>query len=304
MAAVPTRQQYFERWSVLHGGFDPSGSPLVGGWLRVVYLCARPFAALRVPPDLVTMLGLAASGLGVWLAWLGGRWVLLAVLLVVVSGLLDGLDGAVAVLTDRATRWGHVLDSLVDRCSDGLYLVALWLVGAPAGVCVAGGAAALLLEYARARAGAGGMSEVGVVTVAERPDAGRHHGGLPARVPASTSRTRRAGRRRSVGLARGLRRSGSCSSSSSSDVASPQIPRADRWAPTSTSPCSVGAAVVLVGVLAVRVSARLGLPGLLLYLGLGLAPRRGRRRASGSTTPPSPRDLGLVPSSSSSPRAA
>lgn len=169
MAAVPTRQQYFERWSVLHGGFDPSGSPLVGGWLRVVYLCARPFAALRVPPDLVTMLGLAASGLGVWLAWLGGRWVLLAVLLVVVSGLLDGLDGAVAVLTDRATRWGQVLDSLVDRCCDGLYLVALWLVGAPAGVCVAGGAAALLLEYARARAGAGGMSEVGVVTVAERP---------------------------------------------------------------------------------------------------------------------------------------
>jgi potassium/hydrogen antiporter len=32
----------------------------------------------------------------------------------------------------------------------------------------------------------------------------------------------------------------------------------------------LGAAVVLVGVLAVRVSARLGLPGLLLYLGLGL----------------------------------
>ena len=64
---------------------------------------------------------------------------LLAVVLVVVSGLLDGLDGAVAVLTDRATRWGHVLDSLVDRCSDGLYLVALWLVGAPAGVCVAAG---------------------------------------------------------------------------------------------------------------------------------------------------------------------
>ncbi len=32
----------------------------------------------------------------------------------------------------------------------------------------------------------------------------------------------------------------------------------------------IGAAVVLVGVLAVRVSARLGLPGLLIYLGLGL----------------------------------
>lgn len=169
MAAVPTRQEYFERWSDLHGGYDPTGSPLVGGWLRVVYVCARPFAALRVPPDVVTFLGAAVSGVVVWLAALGGRWVLLAVVLVVVSGLLDGLDGAVAVLTDRVTRWGHVLDSLADRCSDGLYLVALWLVGAPAGVCVAGGAAAVLLEYTRARAGAGGMSEVGVVTVAERP---------------------------------------------------------------------------------------------------------------------------------------
>lgn len=141
----------------------------MAGWLRVVYVGARPFAALRVPPDAVTLLGAAVSGAVAWVAGLGGPWVLLAVALVVASGLLDGLDGAVAVLTDRVTRWGHVLDSFADRCSDGLYLVALWLVGAPAGVCVAGGAAAMLLEYTRARAGAGGMSEVGVITVAERP---------------------------------------------------------------------------------------------------------------------------------------
>ncbi|HYN75804.1 MAG TPA: CDP-alcohol phosphatidyltransferase family protein [Candidatus Limnocylindria bacterium] len=169
MTPVPTRAAYLARWSDLHGGYDPRGAPLVHGWLSVVYVCARPFAALRVPPDLMTMLGLVVSGLVVWLAALGGRWVLGAVVLVVISGLVDGLDGAVAVLTDRVTRWGHVLDSAVDRCSDALYLVALWLVGAPAGVCVAAGAVSGLLEDTRARAGAGGMSEVGVVTVAERP---------------------------------------------------------------------------------------------------------------------------------------
>jgi CDP-diacylglycerol--glycerol-3-phosphate 3-phosphatidyltransferase len=86
-----------------------------------------------------------------------------------VSGLVDNMDGAVAVLTGRATRWGHLLDSVVDRVSDLLYLVALAVAGAPVPVCAAGGALMFLQEYARARAAAGGMAEVGVVTVWERP---------------------------------------------------------------------------------------------------------------------------------------
>lgn len=168
-STVPTRAVYLDRWAELHGGYDPRRGRLVHGWLTLVYACARPLAAVRVPPDLITLAGLALAGVVAWLAALGGRWVLGAVLLVVLSGLVDNLDGAVAVLTERTTAWGYVLDSVVDRCADLLYLLALWLVGAPTGVCVAGGVAMFLLEYTRARAGAGGMSEVGVVTIAERP---------------------------------------------------------------------------------------------------------------------------------------
>ena len=73
------------------------------------------------------------------------------------------------MLTGRATAFGAVLDSVADRCSDLLYLVALWAVGAPVGVCVLGGVLMMLLEYTRARAAAGGMTEIGVVTVWERP---------------------------------------------------------------------------------------------------------------------------------------
>jgi CDP-diacylglycerol--glycerol-3-phosphate 3-phosphatidyltransferase len=109
------------------------------------------------------------SGGAAALAAAGGRWAVAAAAVVVVSALLDSLDGAVALLTGRATAWGSVLDSVVDRVSDGLYLVALWLVGAPPGLCVAAGALTLLQEYARARAAAGGMREIGVVTVWERP---------------------------------------------------------------------------------------------------------------------------------------
>jgi len=105
----------------------------------------------------------------VWLCWLGDRWVLLAAVVVGASGVLDSVDGAVAVLTDRVTTWGAVLDSVVDRVSDVLYLVALWLVGAPAWACVTAGVLVFTLEYTRARATAVGLSDVGIVTVGERP---------------------------------------------------------------------------------------------------------------------------------------
>ena len=174
MSALPDRAAYFERWSALHGGVDLL-SPLVRGWLTLTYAVAAPVARRRVSPDALTLLGLVFALLVVPLAWAGGRWPLLAVALVVVSGLVDSLDGAVAVLTDRATRWGAVLDSVADRCSDIAYVVALLALGGfgDRGVVIAaaGAAAALVLlqEYARARATASGMSDVGIVTVSERP---------------------------------------------------------------------------------------------------------------------------------------
>ncbi len=164
------REAYFAGWASLHGGYDPRSNALVRVWLTWTYALAKPLAATRVPPDLVTVLGLAVSGAAATLASGGEDWWLLAAgLVVVAAGLVDNLDGAVAVLTDRATRWGAVLDSVVDRCSDLLFLSALWLAGAEPWVCVAAAALMLLQEYARARAGASGMSEVGVVTVWERP---------------------------------------------------------------------------------------------------------------------------------------
>lgn len=169
VATVPDRATYLAAWSALHGGLDASRTTLLRGWLTVVYWLARPLARAGVGPMLLTGWGVVAGAFAVGLADLGGRWALAAALVVVVSGVLDGLDGAVAVLTDRATRLGFVLDSVADRLVDGLYLVALWRLGAPAGACVAAGAAVGLLEYTRARAVAAGMREIGVVTVGERP---------------------------------------------------------------------------------------------------------------------------------------
>lgn len=164
-----SRDSYLQEWSHLHGGYDPRSNTLVRWWLFMTYDVARLPVRARLSPDLLTGLAVLVSVAAAAVAWLGGRWLILAAVVVVLSGLLDNLDGAVAVLTGRSTQWGYVLDSTADRVSDLAYLAALWLAGAPAGVCVAGGALMFLLEFVRARAGAAGMSEVGVITVWERP---------------------------------------------------------------------------------------------------------------------------------------
>ena len=62
-----------------------------------------------------------------------------------------------------------MLDAVADRISDAVFVATLWVVGAPAPVCVAAVALCWLQEYARARAGGAGMTEVGVLTLNERP---------------------------------------------------------------------------------------------------------------------------------------
>jgi phosphatidylglycerophosphate synthase len=162
---VLEREEYLRRWSDLHGGVSPSG--LVGGWLSLIYPLARPLAVRRVSPTVPTLLGVALALLALAAAGVGEP--LVAVVLVVLSAALDSVDGAVAVLTDRVSARGAVLDGLCDRISDLAYVGALWLTGAPAGWCVAGGAIALLHEQVRASARATGLTDVGAVTISERP---------------------------------------------------------------------------------------------------------------------------------------
>ena len=166
---VPDLQAYYDGWSKLHGGFDPRSAFWPRTWLAMAYRLGRPLARLGVAPDLVTLLTVVVTALALPPAAAGGVWPLLAVLVVIASGLLDNLDGCVAVLTGRTSRWGYVVDSLADRVCDAVYLLALWLAGAPAGLCVAAGGAVVLLEYGRARAVGAGFDEIGLITLGERP---------------------------------------------------------------------------------------------------------------------------------------
>ena len=168
---IPDRAEYFRRWAGLHGGYDPTtGGRLVRWWLSGAYAVAAPLARAGVSPGAMTAVAVAVAYAVPALAAVDGSaaaWG--AAALAVASGFADNLDGAVAILRDRATRWGYVVDSVADRAADAAYLLAFWIAGGGAAVCVGAGAAIVLLEYTRARAGNAGMGEIGVVTVGERP---------------------------------------------------------------------------------------------------------------------------------------
>lgn len=164
-----TREGYLDQWRVLHGGYDPRTNPLVRGWLSMGYAVARPAARRGVAPAALTALGVLLAAGALLPAAAGGRWLLASAATVVAAGLLDTLDGAVAVVSGRVSAWGGVLDALADRVSDLLLVAALLVAGAPAYGAAAGAALMLLHEYLRARAAAAGMAEVGVLTVWERP---------------------------------------------------------------------------------------------------------------------------------------
>ncbi|HVM14558.1 MAG TPA: CDP-alcohol phosphatidyltransferase family protein [Egibacteraceae bacterium] len=167
---VPPREEYLTGWQALHGGYDvASGSPWVRGWLGLTYAVARPLGVAGVSPHVITALSTWLTAAVVAAAAAEGRWPLLGAVLLVLAGLGDSLDGAVAVMQRRASGWGYVVDSVADRVNDLLLLAALALAGAPwwlAGLCAA---TVFLHEYARARAGNAGAIEIGTVTVGERP---------------------------------------------------------------------------------------------------------------------------------------
>ncbi len=182
---IPDRDGYFDRWQVLHGGYDPrTGNPWLRGWLTMVYAIARPLARRGVQPDVLTISSIWLAGAVFVPADIGGRWAMLAGWVLVASGLFDTLDGCVAVLEDRTSRWGYVLDSAVDRVNDGIYLLAVVSVGAPPELAIACGFLFFFMEYVRARAGNAGGDEVGRITIAERPNrviflsASIHFGGV------------------------------------------------------------------------------------------------------------------------------
>lgn len=131
-------------------------------------------ASVGLTPNAVTLLGLVASLAAAWcyLNWrLSGLMLPAAAGLVLLSGLLDALDGALARACGGASAFGGFLDSVTDRYSDAVVLSAVVV----SGLCdpawgLAAVVGSMMVSYARARAEAAGvgMAAVGFTERAER----------------------------------------------------------------------------------------------------------------------------------------
>jgi CDP-diacylglycerol--glycerol-3-phosphate 3-phosphatidyltransferase len=87
----------------------------------------------------------------------------------VLSLYADGIDGSVAIYQNRQSQFGAILDSIADRISEALWFYVAYRIGVPAWLVLVIYVIASTQEYARARLGGLGVSDVGVVTPAERP---------------------------------------------------------------------------------------------------------------------------------------
>jgi hypothetical protein len=97
-----TESEFKDRWSKLHGGADVEG--VVGGWLSFSYQAARVCTALRITPNLLTLLGLLTA-----IAMALSTYAAIALLLLVVSLFFDGIDGSVAIVQERDSQWARSL---------------------------------------------------------------------------------------------------------------------------------------------------------------------------------------------------
>ncbi len=148
--------------------FLPSG--LITATLRLFDRVSVIFVRRHIHPNTLTYFGFAA-GLGVGLAYLFERpaWALVLILL---CGTLDILDGKVAVNSNRKSLFGAILDSSFDRYTEFFICTGIayhfrgsWVVW----VVFAAFLGSTMVSYTRARAeGLGVDCRVGMMQRAER----------------------------------------------------------------------------------------------------------------------------------------
>jgi CDP-diacylglycerol---glycerol-3-phosphate 3-phosphatidyltransferase len=136
---------------------------------------ARLLIKLGISPDVVTIVGTVGVCVGALVLYPRHEF-FWGSLVIAVFALSDTLDGTMARLSGRSTRWGAYLDSTLDRVADSAIFggLVLWYSGDGNTPHLAALALACLIlgsvvSYAKARAeGLGMTANVGIAERAER----------------------------------------------------------------------------------------------------------------------------------------
>jgi phosphatidylglycerophosphate synthase len=118
---------------------------------RLLEPMARGIARLGFSPSALTLLGPILTSLACW--WFVRTHAAVPFCLMMAGvGVLDGLDGAVARLSGRVTKFGAYLDALADRYVEVLVVLSAASVSGYWALSMIVLAGALLVSYAKARA--------------------------------------------------------------------------------------------------------------------------------------------------------
>ena len=118
----------------------------------------------RVTPNFLSVAGVVASVI-IWPN--SGTW--WGLVFLALSILVDGIDGTLAIMTNKDSIRGAMGDSICDRISEIFWMLAFYRLGAPIWVIGTAWVVAFTQEYARARIAGLGEYQIDVVTIAERP---------------------------------------------------------------------------------------------------------------------------------------
>lgn len=148
------------------------------GWLRrvtgpLVTGIARFIVNLGITPNLLTLTGFLIVILAAYFAAAGKTTV--AGIIYLTGAAFDGLDGAVARVGKKSSRFGAFLDSTLDRCGEGLFLGAVGYQMARSGhltglaLALIALVGATMVSYTRARSESLEIeNKVGLATRVER----------------------------------------------------------------------------------------------------------------------------------------
>jgi CDP-diacylglycerol--glycerol-3-phosphate 3-phosphatidyltransferase len=142
---------------------------LIKNYYVIIEKCLHPLAKKNIAPNCVSLLSLFLSlissafyAAGVF--FMGGLTLLL-------SGLADTLDGSIARMTGRASRFGALLDSTLDRYAEFFIFFGLlihFMEGWVSYVVIASLMGSIMVSYIKARAEALGSTKA--IGLMQRPE--------------------------------------------------------------------------------------------------------------------------------------
>ncbi|MEV6971098.1 CDP-alcohol phosphatidyltransferase family protein [Hamadaea sp. NPDC051192] len=168
--AIMDWPRFVTAWAAANDGFDlRHAGPGQRWWARLAYRCGIALTRIGGTAAMTTAGAVLAALFVPLIAAGGGRWPLLAVVLMGIGLLAEAASRAVSVLLGGPMRREAFYRSLAERAAELCWLWAAAALGAATLLILICGVLMAAHEYVRARAMAGGMRPAGTSTVGDRP---------------------------------------------------------------------------------------------------------------------------------------